>query len=104
EIEWGDTSNYERLLQVNVMGMVRLTRACLPLLRRHKGRVVNMGSVSQRFSTPGFAAYSMSKSAVAAFTNALRRELHKWDVKVVEVEPDAYKTPMSTETYLMKSL
>lgn len=61
-----------------------------------------MGSVSQRFATPGFAAYSLSKSAVHSFTCALRREMFKFGVQVVEIEPDAYKTPLSCDEMVQK--
>ncbi|RWS22169.1 17-beta-hydroxysteroid dehydrogenase type 6-like protein [Leptotrombidium deliense] len=46
----------------------------------------------------------MSKYAVAAFTNGLRREMEKFDIDVVLVEPDVYETPMTTNNALIKSL
>lgn len=47
--EWGDdVEEYHRMMDVNVFGLVRVTKACLPLLRKSKGRVVNLGSMTGR--------------------------------------------------------
>lgn len=104
EVEWNQTSAFDKIFQVNVIGTIRMTRAFLPTLRSHKGRVVNMGSVSSKFCAPGFAAYSLSKAALSSFTCGLRREMFKWDVKVIEIQPDAYKSPMANESFMFNAL
>jgi NAD(P)-dependent dehydrogenase (short-subunit alcohol dehydrogenase family) len=83
-----------RMLEVNVVGVVASTQAFLPLLRHGKGRVVCIGSISGRFAVPYLSAYSMTKSAVAAFCDSLRGELRPWGVQVVLVEPGSIKTPI----------
>ena len=81
-------------LEVNLIGQVAVTQAFVPLLRRARGRVVNMGSVSGRIASPMVGPYSMSKFALEAFNDSLRRELHRWGIRVSIVEPGAIATPI----------
>lgn len=82
-----------RALEVNVLGMVRVTRACFPLLRERRGRVVNISSESGRFVAPFIGPYCMSKFAVEAYSDALRRELMFLDMAVVVIQPGPVRTP-----------
>jgi short-subunit dehydrogenase len=79
---------------VNVIGLVAVTQAALPLLRRGRGRVVNIGSISGRMATPVIGAYAASKFAVAALTDALRVEVQPWGIDVALIEPGAVATPI----------
>ncbi|KAK7113181.1 retinol dehydrogenase 16-like [Littorina saxatilis] len=103
EIEWCSVDQFQRLLDVNVLGVVRVTKAFLPLLRQSCGRVINVASLAGRFTIPAFAAYSMSKKACIAFSDALRMEMKKFDVSVVTIEPGLYRTPITQEEYLINS-
>ncbi|KAL8566132.1 hypothetical protein ACOMHN_005108 [Nucella lapillus] len=101
EIEWCSVDQFQRILDVNVLGVVRVTKAFLPLLRTSKGRVINVASLAGRFTIPAFAAYSMSKKACIAFSDALRLEMKKFEVDVVTIEPGLYRTPIVQEEYLI---
>lgn len=93
EFEWGSFDQEIRsVIQVNVIGLALTTRIFLPLIRESRGRVINMNSVASRFSPPGMIAYDMSKHATLAFTECLRREMFKFGVKVISVEPFFYRT------------
>ena len=81
-------------LEVNVIGLVAVTQAALPLLRRGHGRVVNIGSISGRIATPVIGAYAASKFAVEALTDALRVEVQPWGIDVALIEPGAVATPI----------
>jgi NAD(P)-dependent dehydrogenase (short-subunit alcohol dehydrogenase family) len=81
-------------LEVNVVGVVAVTQACLPLLRRARGRIVNIGSISGRSAAPFIGAYSASKFALEALTDALRVELAPWGIEVAVIEPGAIATPI----------
>jgi NAD(P)-dependent dehydrogenase (short-subunit alcohol dehydrogenase family) len=81
-------------LEVNVIGLVAVTQAALPLLRRGHGRVVNIGSISGRIATPVIGAYAASKFAVEALTDALRIEVQPWGIDVALIEPGAVATPI----------
>jgi NAD(P)-dependent dehydrogenase (short-subunit alcohol dehydrogenase family) len=81
-----------RQLEVNVIGQVAMTQAMIPLLRRARGRVVTTGSVAGFIALPGLAPYAMSKHAMEAFSDSLRRELRPWGIEVSLLEPGAIAT------------
>jgi NAD(P)-dependent dehydrogenase (short-subunit alcohol dehydrogenase family) len=80
--------------EVNVFGQFAVTQAFLPLVRKGRGRIVNMGSIAGRVPLPFVGPYSMSKSALDAMTTALRLELDAWGIEVSLVEPGAIATPI----------
>ncbi|CAI9723389.1 Hypothetical predicted protein [Octopus vulgaris] len=96
EIEWTSVPLFKKIMDVNVIGVVRVTKAFLPLLRNIKGRVINVASLAGRYTIPAFSAYSMSKVACIAFSDGLRQEMSKFGIKVITVEPGLYKTPIAT--------
>jgi NAD(P)-dependent dehydrogenase (short-subunit alcohol dehydrogenase family) len=85
---------WRRQFEVNVIGLVAVTQACIPLLRRGPGRIVNIGSVAGRSALPGSGAYDSTKFAVEAISDVLRMELHAWGISVSLVEAGAVATPI----------
>ncbi len=83
-----------RLFEVNVFGLLAVTQAAIPLLRKARGRIVNIGSIAGKTVTPFVAPYSMSKFAVEALTDGLRLELAPEGIEVVVIEPGAVRTPI----------
>jgi NAD(P)-dependent dehydrogenase (short-subunit alcohol dehydrogenase family) len=83
-----------RSLEVNVIGQIAVTQAFLPLLRKGRGRIVNMGSISGRVAMPGLGPYAASKFALEALTDALRVELSPWGLSVSIIEPGPIDTPI----------
>ncbi|MGA2596022.1 MAG: SDR family oxidoreductase [Bryobacteraceae bacterium] len=81
-------------LEVNVIGQVGVIQAFLPLLRQGRGRIVNISSVAGRSVLPFTGAYSASKHAIEAISDALRMELREWAIHVAIIEPGAVKTPI----------
>lgn len=81
-------------LDVNVLGLMAVTRAMLPALRRSRGRIVNIGSVGGRLAVPFTGPYAASKFAVRALSDALRVELRPAGVTVVLIEPGPIATPI----------
>ncbi len=88
------TSQLRRQLEVNLVGQVAVTQAMLPLLRRCRGRIVNVGSFSGRVAVPYSGAYAASKFALEAVTDVLRIELRRWGIWVSLIEPGSVKTPI----------
>jgi NAD(P)-dependent dehydrogenase (short-subunit alcohol dehydrogenase family) len=82
---------------VNVFGVVNLTRECLPLLRAAKGRIVNVGSIGGRIAVPMMGPYSAGKHAVEAISESLRFEMAEFGVKVACVEPGSVATAIWTK-------
>ena len=81
-------------LEVNVVGQVAVTQALLPALRRRRGRIVFVSSVSGRVATPMTGAYNASKFALEGLADALRMEVAPWGVRVSLVEPAQTATDM----------
>lgn len=80
-------------LEVNVVGLHRVTVAALPMLRASRGRIVNISSVGGQDVYPFNGAYAASKHAVEALSSALRMEL-AGAVKVIVIAPGSIKTPI----------
>jgi NAD(P)-dependent dehydrogenase (short-subunit alcohol dehydrogenase family) len=89
-------ADFDWLLEINFHGVVRMTRAFLPLLHRSDdARVVNVSSIYGIITPPGQAAYSASKFAVRGFSNALRHELEGSTVGVSVVHPGGVATSIA---------
>jgi short-subunit dehydrogenase len=83
----------ERVIDVNTLGVMRCTKAFLPmLLERGRGHVVNVGSLAGRYAAPGASVYSASKHAVVAFSEALSYELAPKGILVTSVNPGFART------------
>lgn len=93
-----DLSEMETILDVNVLGFIRVTKAFFPLLKKRKGRVVNMSSEVGRIAFPFSGPYTITKYAVEAFTDSLRRELMFLDMKVIAIQPGAINTSLPEKT------
>jgi NAD(P)-dependent dehydrogenase (short-subunit alcohol dehydrogenase family) len=85
---------WRRQFEVNVIGLVAVTQAFLPLLRARRGRIVNIGSIAGRSAVPCSGAYDASKFAIEAITDALRMELYASGISVSVVEAGAVATPI----------
>ncbi|MDR0211681.1 MAG: SDR family oxidoreductase [Pseudomonas putida] len=85
----GGVEAMRQQFETNVFAVVGVTRALFPLLRRNRGLVVNIGSVSGVLVTPFAGAYCASKAAVNALSDALRLELAPFGIRVMEVQPGA---------------
>jgi 3-hydroxy acid dehydrogenase/malonic semialdehyde reductase len=82
--------------EVNVLGLMRMTRACLPLIRKARhGHIVNMGSIAGFEVYKGGAGYTASKHAVRAISRTLRLELNGEPIRVTEVAPGMVETEFS---------
>ncbi|MGB5283646.1 MAG: SDR family NAD(P)-dependent oxidoreductase [Polyangiales bacterium] len=84
-----------RILDINVMGTYRVNKTFLPLVEAAKGRIVNLSSeTGWQSAAPFNGPYAMSKHAIEAYSTALRRELALLDIKVVTIQPGAFRTNM----------
>jgi NAD(P)-dependent dehydrogenase (short-subunit alcohol dehydrogenase family) len=79
--------DYRRQFETNVFGVLRTIQAALPDVRRARGRIAIIGSVSGHIATPGSSPYAMSKFAVRALAEALAHELAPAGVSVTLVSP-----------------
>ncbi|XP_008688003.1 17-beta-hydroxysteroid dehydrogenase type 2 [Ursus maritimus] len=88
-------TEYKKCMAVNFFGAVEVTKAFLPLLRKSKGRLVNISSMAGGVPMEKLAAYSSSKAALTMFSAVLRQELSKWGVKVSVIQPGGFRTNIS---------
>ena len=85
-------------LEVNLVGVHRVTRALFPLLLAAKGHIVNISSTGGRVAMPFVGPYVVSKFGLEAFSDSLRRELEPCGVKVTVIQPGAIRTPLWDKT------
>ncbi|CAI9168041.1 unnamed protein product [Rangifer tarandus platyrhynchus] len=94
--QWLTKQDFVKILEVNLLGMIDVTLSLLPLVRKARGRVVNVSSVMGRLALFG-GGYSISKYGVEAFSDSLRRELCYFGVKVAMIEPGYFLTNMTQD-------
>jgi NAD(P)-dependent dehydrogenase (short-subunit alcohol dehydrogenase family) len=88
----------QSLMDVNVFGPFRVTKAFAPMLIASKGRVVTTSSISGILSGPFLGAYSMSKHAIEAFSDALGAEMAQFGIKTSLIEPGNYRSEIGRNT------
>lgn len=93
-VEGADTTDWTRMMDVNVLGLMFMTHAALPHLLRSRGTVVQISSVAARVVGRGSAAYNASKFAVNGFSEGLRQEVTERGVRVVVIEPGTVETEL----------
>lgn len=98
-------ADFDWLMGINFSGVVRMTRAFLPMLREaEEAQLVNVSSLYGLISPAGQTAYSASKFAVRGFSNALRRELKGTGVGVTVVHPGGVATNIAKRARMSQSL
>ncbi len=80
------------IFDVNVFGPYRVTRAFAPLIIESQGRITTTGSIASAYAARLFGPYSMTKSAMASYTEALASEMRKFQVAVSIVEPGNFQS------------
>lgn len=92
-VEEADDDEIKALFDTNFFGPVTLIKAALPQMRaRGSGTIINISSIAGRLAMPGSAFYSASKFALEGMSDALRRELAPLGIRVLIVEPGAFRT------------
>lgn len=88
----------EQIFAVNILGVYKVTKNLFPLLYTKRGRIINIGSEAGRLVFPLNGPYSMTKYALEAFSDALRRELVFLNMKVIHLQLGAIATPLIDTT------
>lgn len=92
-VEEGEEEQVDRLFATNFFGAVAVTKAVLPGMRAQgSGTIVNVSSIAARLAMPGSAYYSATKFALEGVSDALRREMEPLGIRVLIVEPGAFRT------------
>ncbi|XP_021347792.1 retinol dehydrogenase 2-like [Mizuhopecten yessoensis] len=90
-VEWQTVDNYRKCNDVNLFGMINVTTVFLPLVRKAKGRIVNITSVAGRLAALA-APYVVSKYGAEGFSDCLRYQLYNCGVSVHIIEPGFFNT------------
>jgi NAD(P)-dependent dehydrogenase (short-subunit alcohol dehydrogenase family) len=93
-LEFVDQAHLEHQINTNFIGPVLTTRAFLPLIRKARGRVINVSSGAGQLAIPLMGTYSASKFALEGMSDALRVELRQWGIHVSVIVPGATATPI----------
>lgn len=88
-------ADWEAMFEINVLGVLRMTRAILPMMKDTQGSIINIGSIAARTAYEGGAAYCGAKAAELQITRALRLELCGTGLRVSTVDPGMAETEFS---------
>jgi len=95
-VDGANPEDWKRMFDINVLGLMYCTHTVLPIMKAQKsGHIVNISSVSARVISARSAAYSATKFAVNAFSEGLRQEVHKDDIRVTVIQPGAVITELT---------
>ena len=84
-----------KIMDINLMGVFRVNKACMPLLLAKQSKIINISSdIAQYSPAPFNGPYAISKHALEAYNDALRRELMLLNIPVVKIRPGALKTKL----------
>lgn len=101
--EWLTKQDFQRVLDVNLLGLIDVTLSMTPLVRKARGRIINVSSIVGRITICS-GGYCISKYGVEAFSDSLRRELNPFGVKVVIIEPGFFKTVVTDYKVIQDSM
>jgi NAD(P)-dependent dehydrogenase (short-subunit alcohol dehydrogenase family) len=107
-IEELSLAQVKELFETNFFGVVRLTHAVLPMMRRQaSGRIINIGSVAGFLPMPYQASYAASKHALAGWTETLDLEIRRFGIRAILIQPGFISTDLdrnSTAGALLKDI
>lgn len=93
---------WEKIIQVNLMGVYNVTRAVLPgMIERKSGDIINISSSAGQKGAPVTSAYSASKFAVLGLTESLMLEVRKHNIRVTALTPSTVVTDLAIDTNLV---
>ncbi|MER9343198.1 SDR family NAD(P)-dependent oxidoreductase [Mesorhizobium sp. M0601] len=86
--------DWRRMIELNLLALMGVTKAALPHLRAAKGHIVNVSSIAGRVANPGASGYAATKFGVVGFSESLRREVYADKVRVTVIEPGLVRTEL----------
>jgi len=96
ELASGDITEWEKMIDTNIKGLLYVTRLILPGMKEKKsGHIVNLSSIAGKETYPGGSIYCATKHAVNAISDSMRVELLPYSIKVSTISPGAVETEFS---------
>ncbi|XP_037706150.1 dehydrogenase/reductase SDR family member 9 [Choloepus didactylus] len=99
--DWLTVEHYREPIEVNLFGLINVTLNMLPLVKKARGRVINVSSIGGRLAFGG-GGYAPSKYAVEGFNDSLRRDMKAFGVLVSCIEPGLFKTELTDPVKTME--
>ena len=93
-LEYIPIEDFQLQMDINLTGLLRTTQAFLPLVKKTRGRIINISSIAGRLAFPLAGPYHASKHGVEGLSDALRMELQRYGIEVVVIQPGAIRTPI----------
>jgi len=94
-VDGANADDWRRMLELNVLAPMVSSQAALPGMRaRGGGHIVNISSTAGRIANPAASGYSASKFGIVAFSESLRREVYKDNIRVSVIEPGVVETEL----------
>ncbi|XP_071966252.1 retinol dehydrogenase 16-like [Antedon mediterranea] len=93
-MEWWSRDEYKRVLDVNLFGLIDVTKVFTPMLKQGRGRIVNVASICGRVVMPE-AGYCISKFGVECFSDEIRVQLKAFGISVCIIEPGFFRTSLT---------
>lgn len=91
-----DLEDWDRMIDTNVKGLMYVTRSILPIMHaRNSGHIINISSIAGHVAYPGASVYCATKSAVTAFTRALKMECAGQNIRITDIAPGLTETEFS---------
>lgn len=94
-IETEKLATVRQTLEVNTLSVLATYQAAMPALRKSRGALVMIGSITGKYAMPFVGTYVVSKFALEGLADIIRREAYPWGVRVVLIQPGGINTPMS---------
>lgn len=96
-IDGADTSDWRRMIDINLLGVLYITHAALPIFKsQREGHIVNISSVAGRTARAGIGAYNLTKWGINGFSEALRQEVYEDKIRVTIIEPGMVDTEIDS--------
>ncbi|EDV28259.1 uncharacterized protein TRIADDRAFT_21854 [Trichoplax adhaerens] len=103
-IDWMPMEEYKKVADVNLWGMVAVTKRFIPMVIREQGRFVNVVSLSGVLPYEYMGAYTISKFAAEGFTGVLRREMAPFNVQVSSIKPGVFRSSLVSPQPLLQNV
>ncbi|MBD2202725.1 SDR family NAD(P)-dependent oxidoreductase [Calothrix sp. FACHB-1219] len=95
-IDGGNTADWKDMINLNLLGLLYVTHAVLPILKAQgAGHIVNISSVAGRTARAGVGVYNATKWGVNGFSEALRQEVYQDNIRVTIIEPGLVNTEIN---------
>src|SRR5690606_18164663 len=96
-VQDGDPSDWDRMIDMNIKGLLNVTRAVLPsMIRLDRGHIINIGSTAGHMTYPRGNVYAATKHAVRALTEGMNLDVQGTPIRVSSVDPGFVETEFST--------